>query len=103
LCRAVNRTSIGIPTAIWLSRTELAGRMLVRGSGGVSGAPEEPVTDQRDQEPSEDYSYDLAHEVKSGAERQPDETRSAPRTAARPGTGGMEPDGDYGYDEAHDL
>jgi hypothetical protein len=61
------------------------------------------VTDQRDQEPSEDYSYDLAHEVRSGAERRPRETSSAPRTADRPGTAGMESDGDYGYDEAHDL
>ena len=61
------------------------------------------MADQRDQEPSEDYSYDLAHEVRSGAERRPHETSSAPRTADRPGTAGMEPDGDYGYDEAHDL
>ena len=61
------------------------------------------VTDQRDQEPSEDYSYDLAHEVRSGAERRPHETSSAPRTANRPGIEGTEPDGDYGYDEAHDL
>jgi hypothetical protein len=61
------------------------------------------VTDQRDQEPSEDYSYDLAHEVRSGAERRPHQASSAPRTADRPGTAGMDPDGDYGYDEAHDL
>ena len=59
------------------------------------------MTDQRDQEPSEDYSYDLAHEVRSGAERRPHQTSS--RTADRPGTGGMDPDGDYGYDEAHEL
>jgi hypothetical protein len=62
-----------------------------------------PVTDERDQELSEDYSYDLAHEVKSDSERKPDETPSGPRTAAGPGPAGMEPDGDYGYDEAHDL
>ena len=61
------------------------------------------MTDQRDQEPSEDYSYDLAHEVRSVAERRTHQTSSAPRTADRLGTGGMEPDGDYGYDEAHDL
>ena len=61
------------------------------------------MTDQRDQEPSEDYSYDLAHEVRSGAERLPRETSSAPRTADRRGTASTDPDGDYGYDEAHDL
>jgi hypothetical protein len=61
------------------------------------------VTDERDQGVSQDYSYDLAHEVKSDAERQPDKTPSGPRSAAGPGTAGMEPDGDYGYDEAHDL
>jgi hypothetical protein len=35
------------------------------------------VTDQRDQEPSEDYSYDLAHEVRSGAERRPHQAIAA--------------------------
>ena len=61
------------------------------------------MTDQRDQELSEDYSYDLAHEVRSGAERRSHQASSAPCTADRPGAAGMEPDGDYGYDEAHDL
>jgi hypothetical protein len=60
------------------------------------------VTHQHDQELSEDFSYDLAHELKSGTERL-EQPRSIPRTAARPEIGDMESDGDYGYDEAHGL
>jgi hypothetical protein len=81
---------------------ELTGRTLM-GEWWSIGCSGEPVTDGRDQGVSEDYSYDLAHEVKSDAERQPDTTPFGLRSAAGPGTAGMEPDGDYGYDEAHDL
>ena len=56
---------------------------------------------QRDQEQSEDYGYDLVHEVTAG-------DRGRPKEAAHHDRGGrgsapVEPDGDYGYDEAHDL
>lgn len=56
---------------------------------------------QRDQEQSEDYGYDLVHEVPAGdLARRKDAARHDPGGV---GTAALDPDGDYGYDEAHDL
>lgn len=58
----------------------------------------QPGTD----EPSADYSYDLAHEATSGTARHPGHTHVS---VARPGktAQGDADSGDYGYDMAHDL
>jgi hypothetical protein len=60
--------------------------------------------DQRDQEQSEDYGYDLAHEIPAGDLRR--RTDPAHRGHHDPGPraeAAVEPDGDYGYDEVHGL
>jgi hypothetical protein len=60
--------------------------------------------DQQAQEPSEDYGYDLAHEVRSGdLAGQGDRGRHGHHDVGRGVPHDTEPDGDYGYDEAHDL
>ena len=58
------------------------------------------MTTQPEIDPSDDYSYDLAHEVKAAlqipvARR----ARATPRSSGRP----VDADGDLGYDDCHDL
>lgn len=61
--------------------------------------------DQHDQEQSEDYGYDLAHEVPAvDPRRRPDPAhRPQHHDAGHRGAADGEPDGDYGYDEVHGL
>ena len=56
---------------------------------------------QRDQEQSEDYGYDLVHEITAGEPGRRKDAAHHDRGGRGPAP--VEPDGDYGYDEAHDL
>jgi hypothetical protein len=61
---------------------------------------QEPTTQQPEPDPSDDYGYDLAHEVKS-ALRMPTARRPSPvppKDTGRP----VDSDGDLGYDDCHD-
>jgi len=61
--------------------------------------------DQSDQEQSDDYGYDLAHEVPAVDLRGPTPTphRAQHHDPGRRNAAEAEPDGDYGYDEVHGL
>jgi len=61
--------------------------------------------DQNGREQSEDYGYDLAHEVPAVDQRRRPDPAHRPQhhDAGRRGSADAEPDGDYGYDEAHGL
>ncbi len=59
--------------------------------------------DQDDRERSDDYGYDLAHEIEAGVQWPADRPRHEQHDANRRASGGTDSDGDYGYDEAHDL
>jgi len=66
----------------------------------VTARTERPMTTQPEPDPSGDYGYDLAHEVKSALRvpvRHPEPTVS--RGSERP----ADSDGDLGYDDCHDL
>ena len=56
---------------------------------------------QRDQDQSEDYGYDLVHEISAGDPGRRKDAVHHDRGGRGPAP--VEPDGDYGYDEAHDL
>jgi len=65
---------------------------------------EDRVMAQRDQETSEDYGYDLVHEIPAAdVDGQVDRAHRRLHAPGHPASGATEPDGDYGYDEAHDL
>jgi len=60
--------------------------------------------DQRDQETSEDYGYDLVHEIPAAdVDGQVHRAHRHPHVPEHRERRTSEPDGDYGYDEAHDL
>jgi Domain of unknown function (DUF397) len=66
----------------------------------VTARTERPMTTQPEPDPSDDYGYDLAHEVKSALRvpvrrREPTVSRGSDRPA--------DSDGDLGYDDCHDL
>ena len=59
------------------------------------------MTTQPEPDPSDDYGYDCAHEVKAALQNPLRTERrevSTPRDTGRP-----DADGDYGYDEVHDF
>ena len=58
---------------------------------------------QRDQEQSEDYGYDLVHEIPAGDPGRRKDAAHHDRGGRGAGAGAVEYDGDYGYDEAHNL
>jgi hypothetical protein len=59
----------------------------------------EPTTESG---PSDDYSYDLAHEVQD-ALRIPTARRPGTSKPMRMGRPPMDADGDLGYDDCHDI
>jgi hypothetical protein len=61
------------------------------------------VMQQHDQEQSEDYGYDLVHEIPTGDVGRRKDTAHHDHGGRGTGAAAVEPDGDYGYDEAHDL
>jgi hypothetical protein len=58
---------------------------------------------QPDHQLSEDYSYDLVHEIGPSASGQSGRMGRTQHDPKRSATGETDHDGDYGYDEAHDL
>ena len=60
--------------------------------------------DQNAREQSEDYGYDLAHEVPAGdLGRRADPAHLEHHDPGHRAPAAVEPDGDYGYDEVHGL
>jgi hypothetical protein len=55
-----------------------------------------------DQDPSEDYSYDLAHEA-MGTSEVPHDRPGHEHSSTPPAGGKVDLDEDLGYDEAHDV